>query len=215
MKIKVCGITSVEQLEQLAKMRIDLAGLIFVETSPRYAHVSLRDQAEEVRNCTIQKVGVFVNEEMKTIKDIINEFGLSAVQLHGDEDPSFSKELNDHIPVVKAFRVSGEEDIPELIKPFANSCSYFLFDTLAKGSYGGTGKTFNWSKLETAVIGKPFFLSGGISPAHVEQIKSFHHSSLFAIDINSRFETKPGIKNMRMVSEFKNELEQTITEGYE
>jgi phosphoribosylanthranilate isomerase len=207
MRIKVCGITSVEQLEQLEAIGIDLAGLIFVESSPRYAYTQLKDRSEEVRMSKIEKAGVFVNAEMSTVTRRINEFGLSAVQLHGDESPDYANLLNNQIPVIKAFPIKGDEDIAGLVRPYQNSCTYFLFDTHTKdGDYGGTGKKFDWEKLSTAEIAKPFFLSGGISPEHAEEVKAFHHPSFFAVDINSRFEISPGVKNMGLVSAFKNKI---------
>lgn len=212
MKIKVCGITSVEQLQQLTAMQIEFAGLIFTESSPRYAYTKLEAEKEAVRNVRIKKIGVFVNAEIDTILQMIDDFGLWAVQLHGDEDPAYARELNRHIPVIKAFRVTGEENINETTKPFNNACTYFLFDTYTgDGTYGGSGRSFSWDNLLVANVHKPFFLSGGISPTNAGKVKAFSHPSLYAVDINSQFETAPGIKNLDLVQDFKKNLDQKET----
>jgi phosphoribosylanthranilate isomerase len=207
MKLKVCGITTVDQLDALAKMKIDFAGLIFVKSSQRFALEKLSADKEAIKNCEIKKVGVFVNEEMDIVKQRIKDFGLDLVQLHGDEDPDYAGELNKSIPVIKAFRISGNENISEITEAFKNCCSYYLFDTLSlTGDYGGTGKSFNWDVLRSSSIDKPFFLSGGISAEHTDVLKTFSNPSLFAVDINSRFETEPGIKDLDLVQKFKKNL---------
>jgi phosphoribosylanthranilate isomerase len=206
MKIKVCGITTVEQLVQLQEGGVDYAGLIFYPKSKRYAHEKLNDQQAAIKNVDIIKVGVFVNADMDLLKSCIREYNLSAVQLHGDETPEFCDALKNEIDVIKVFRI-GEAalDIDERIRPFQNSCAYFLFDTDTT-EYGGSGKRFDWTLLQKAIIGKPFFLSGGIGPDDIEELQRFSHPYLHAIDINSRFETAAGIKNMESVQNFINQL---------
>lgn len=208
MKLKVCGITAVSQLQALSEMDVDFAGLIFVKSSPRYGYDKLAEQKKEVKNTPITKVGVFVNEKMEIVKRFIDDFGLGLIQLHGDEDPDYVAELNRDIAVVKAFRIFGNENILDIIEPFDNTCSFFLFDTAsADGKHGGTGRVFNWEMLSHDIT-KPFFLSGGIAPSHAEAIKEFSHPSLFAIDINSKFETEPGVKDLEKVLSFKTKLDQ-------
>src|SRR5688500_10413723 len=160
MKLKVCGITSFEQLHQLQEMDVDFAGLIFYENSKRFVGNKLQEHKSEIRNLTIKTVGVFVNAEIENIKEKVNEYGLSYVQLHGDEDAEFCSEVKNFIPVIKAIRIN-EESLEKDMMAFEEVCDYLLFDTDSK-QYGGSGKQFNWDRLKHSNIGKPFFLSGGI-----------------------------------------------------
>lgn len=205
MKVKVCGMTRLEQLRQLQELGVDYAGLIFFAGSKRYAGEALKDEQAAIRELTIKRVGVFVNTELEVIQQAIADYGLTAVQLHGDETDEFCLELMDKAKVIKVFRIGGEVAIDSLVAPFQNACHYFLFDT-DTSSYGGSGKQFDWDILKEASIGKPFFLSGGIGPADAEKVKAFQHPYLYAVDINSRFETDPGVKDMDKVKQFINEL---------
>lgn len=210
MKLKVCGITTVEQLQQLQELDVDYAGLIFYEKSKRYALEKLQDQKAEIRNLDIKKTGVFVNAGMGFLKSLIFDFGLSAVQLHGDETPEFCEQIKGNADVIKVFRISeATANIDALIEPFQNHCRYFLFDTDTT-AYGGSGKRFDWAILQNAAINKPFFLSGGIGPEHMGNLKSFRHPFFYAVDINSRFETSYGIKDMDKVKTFANTFKQPL-----
>ncbi len=205
MRIKVCGITSVEQMQQLQALGVEFAGLIFYEKSARYAGDKLQDHKEEIKHCAIRKVGVFVNAELETIRTAIADYGLSAVQLHGDESAMLCKALMDEVHVIKVFRMGDEEELHDRVVAFEDACHYYLFDTDTKG-YGGSGRSFDWTVLERAQVNKSFFLSGGIGPDDVEKIKAFKHPCLYAIDVNSRFETEPGLKNMDLLKHFVSEL---------
>ena len=155
------------------------------------------------------KVGVFVNASVEEVLHMVDECRLHMVQLHGDETPRFCEKIADYISVVKAFRVSESDHIEWRIKDFMEVCDMFMFDTEGVG-YGGTGKKFNWQKLHDITIGKPYFLSGGIEPEDVEQLKEFsvrpEAKALFAIDINSKFEILPGIKNFPEIKKFIQQL---------
>jgi phosphoribosylanthranilate isomerase len=157
----------------------------------------------------INKVGVFVNASIEDVLHMVDECGLHMVQLHGDESPRFCEKIADYISVVKAFRLSENDSIEWMIKPYMDVCDMFMFDTMGAG-YGGTGKKFDWNQLKDASIGKPFFLSGGLQPEDVSQLKAFAQEpfakALFAVDINSRFEISPGIKDMEKVKLFVSEL---------
>jgi phosphoribosylanthranilate isomerase len=206
MKIKVCGITTVEQLVQLQEGGVDYAGLIFYPKSKRYAHEKSKDQKAAIKNLNIRKAGVFVNAGLDFLKSCITDYGLSAVQLHGDETPEYCDALKGEVEVIKVFRIGDKAfDIDEQARLFENSCHYFLFDT-DSAAYGGSGKRFNWAVLQNATIGKPFFLSGGIGPHDIEAVQQFRHPFLYAVDINSRFETTPGVKDMERVKSFVNNL---------
>jgi phosphoribosylanthranilate isomerase len=207
MRVKVCGNTSVDQLKQLNEMGFDYVGLIFYERSPRYVLNKLN--WEEVKNLelAIKKVGVFVNATEEEIIIQIKNFNLDAVQLHGDETPLFCKHISDQVNVIKAFRINNnEQNIDRLISPFEEFCDYYLFDTGGTGKYGGTGEKFNWELLNENKINKPFFLSGGISLNDVDKIKAFKHPFFYGIDINSKFETEPGIKDIVSVKQFVERL---------
>lgn len=205
MKLKVCGMTLPEQVQQLNDFQVDFAGFIFYPKSPRYiGEMSsvLRSEFKVVSSKpNIQKVGVFVNAAIEDIKKAIADFDLQLVQLHGDESPEFCLELQQYILIIKAFRINNETDIDDIVEPFENACNYYLFDTVTK-LYGGSGEKFNWDMLRKAQINKPFFLSGGISLDDIEKVKSFQHPYLYAIDVNSKFEVSAGVKDMDKVKSF-------------
>jgi phosphoribosylanthranilate isomerase len=205
MKVKVCGITRVEQLKGLQEAGADYAGLILYQGSKRFAGLQLRDAMEEIKSIPIKKIGVFVNEALESVLRYIQEYGLHAVQLHGDESPEYCKALMEATTVIKVFRLVGDEDLEIMLEPFQDTCHYFLFDTATK-EYGGSGRKFRWEVVEKAVIGKPFFLSGGIGTGDVESIRSFRHKWLEAVDINSSFEIEPGVKDLSKVSFFIKEV---------
>ena len=208
MRVKVCGITQEDQLNDLSESGATFAGLIFYPKSPRYVLRQMTTSQIKKQN-NITKVGVFVNASVEEILQMVDECRLHMVQLHGDETPRFCEKIADYISVVKAFRVSETDHIEWRIKDFMEVCDMFMFDTEGVG-YGGTGKKFDWQKLHDITIGKPYFLSGGIEPEDVEKLKEFSKrpeaKALFAIDINSKFEILPGIKNMPEIKKFIQQL---------
>lgn len=212
MKLKVCGITQIDQLKQLDELGIDYAGLIFYERSPRYVLNKLRSETVNKLNLSIKKVGVFVNASEEDIMTQIELYGLDLVQLHGNETPSFCKHISDQISVIKAFRINkkNEQNIDWMIKPFEDFCDYYMFDNGSDAAYGGSGEKFDWSILQTNKINKPFFLSGGIGFDDTEKVKGFQHPFFYAVDVNSMFEIEPGIKNMDQVKTFVQEFKEVI-----
>ena len=203
MNIKVCGITQLKQLQQLDGLNIEYAGMIFVKDSPRYVGESLDKNALKNADFDLKKVGVFKNPEMIDVLDAIDEYGLDVVQLHGEESPEMCEDLSDEVEVIKVFNLTGDEDIDALVADYDAVCDYYLFDTKADGETGGTGKKFDWKILAKAKIEKPFFLSGGISVEDIAALKKFKHPDYFGVDINSRFEKEPGVKDMVQVLLFK------------
>ena len=204
MNIKVCGITEMKQLQQLDGLDIDFAGLIFYKESPRYIGEKISKTELKNTDFDLKKVGVFVNPEMIDVLDAIDDYGLDAVQLHGDETPEMCEDLSSEVEVIKAFRVSDGVDIDKLVAPYDAVCDYYLFDTGGlKESFGGTGKQFDWTILTKAKIEKPFFLSGGIGPDDAPKVKAFKHPDFFGVDINSLFEKEPGVKDMSKVLHFR------------
>ena len=207
MNIKVCGITEMKQLQQLDGLDIDFAGLIFYKDSSRFIGDKLDKAALKTADMDIRKVGVFVNPEMIEVLNAIDEYDLDVVQLHGDETPEMCEDISSEVEVIKAFRITEGVDVDKLVAPYDAVCDYYLFDTGGlKESIGGTGKQFDWDMLTKAKIEKPFFLSGGISVEDAARIKTFKHPDLFGVDINSRFEASPGVKDMKLVLQFRHAL---------
>lgn len=206
MNIKVCGITQLKQLQQLDKLNIDYAGFIFFKGSPRYVVDKISKDELSNADFDIKKVGVFVNADYDEIMKQVDDYSLDIVQLHGDERPELCEEISENIEVIKAFRLSNdyEQDIDELINEYDGVCDYYLFDTAAKsGLSGGSGEQFDWKQLSKARIEKPFFLSGGIGIDDAERVKKFKHPDFYGVDINSRFEKEPGVKDLALVMQFK------------
>jgi len=202
MRVKVCGMTEIDQVKQLDAMGVDFAGFIFYPKSPRYVVRHLTGEQVKKAKLRLGKVGVFVNATYDEVMKQVDSYGLDMVQLHGDETPRFCEQLSNYITVIKVFRLGEDDPIDWLIRPYQDSCDMFLFDTEGVG-YGGTGKKFNWSTLKSAHIDKLFFLSGGIEPGDSEKLKVFAKEpvarKLFSIDINSKFETSAGVKDLKKI----------------
>lgn len=209
MRIKVCGNTQMEQVYALDEMGIEFAGFIFYHKSPRY--VVDRINAEQLKKAKlkINKVGVFVNADYDEVMKYVEQYGLYMVQLHGDESPRLCEKLSEQVPTIKVFRIKEGDNIGWKIRDFGNVSDLFLFDT-DWANFGGSGKKFDWKMLEEANINKPFLLSGGIDLEDAAVIKDFaqgrHGKELFAVDINSKFETSPGVKDLDKVKQFADAL---------
>lgn len=215
MRVKVCGMTSLEQIRALDEMGVEFAGMIFYPKSPRYVkkfHLSPLDLKREKFN--ISKVGVFVNAGLDEILKEVDQWRLHMVQLHGDESPKFCEQVSNHVTTIKAFRISENDDLEWKLYPYHPYVDMYLFDSgwsanaTRPANYGGTGIQFDWEILEKAKIVKPFFLSGGIGPEDVDLIKKFERKqkNIFAIDVNSKFEISPGVKDMEKISQFITDL---------
>jgi phosphoribosylanthranilate isomerase len=200
LKIKVCGMREPGNIRELVSCKPDLMGFIFYPGSKRY----VRNPDPAVFRAIspgILKVGVYVNESAGKIKQMVAALGLDLVQLHGDETPDICGDLAESgIPVIKAFRVSDQVD-NALLRSYADSCEYFLFDTSGPG-FGGTGEKFDWLVLGKYELSKPYFLSGGIGPDDLPAILDLDQQVMAGIDINSRFEKEPGLKDISKISEF-------------
>lgn len=206
MKIKVCGITSVDEALALNKEGVNYIGFIFYPASKRYVLNKLTlEQIKNLQMPGVLKVGVFVNEPMENVISIADAAGLDMVQLHGDETSNYCKEMANHYPVIKAFRISETDDVAYKISEYVEEVDYLLFDT-ASSVYGGSGISFDWTKLANVTKQKPYFLSGGIGPDDVSKITSFVRSdaagNCIAVDVNSKFETAPGQKNIQLLQSF-------------
>lgn len=221
-QLKVCGLTKIDQIQELISMNIDFLGFIFYEKSPRFVlnHLSL----EAISEINHQgKVGVFVNETVEKISEISEKAKLNFVQLHGDEDEDFIKRLRQSlskkVEIIKVIRVGNQkkEELKKTINQQPTTINYLLFDTDSK-AFGGTGKTFDWKILNEIKIPKPYFLSGGISLENIKNLQNFVKVNMrenktltklntpFALDINSKFEIEPGIKDIEKIKTLKSLL---------
>jgi len=157
----------------------------------------------------INKVGVFVNVDEDEVLRTVDECGLYLVQLHGDESPRSCERIANYVSVIKAFRISDDDHIEWKVRDYYDAVDMYMFDTEGAG-YGGTGKKFDWELLKEQNIRKPFFLSGGITPGDAEKLRTFQKEEvakdLFAIDINSKFEVMPGVKDLNKVKAFVEQL---------
>jgi phosphoribosylanthranilate isomerase len=205
LKIKVCGLTDPVNTEEIAGTSPDYMGFIFYPGSKRY--VGNKPDPSLFSNISegIQKTGVFVNEEPSRIIETVDIYRLDLVQLHGDESAGYCNILKESgLIIIKAFEISNNLRFMTLDQ-YMDVCEYFLFDTKT-GSQGGSGVKFDWNKINEYKFNKPFFLGGGIGPEDTSVIKKINHKNLFAVDINSRFELRPGIKDSSKVKEFIDEI---------
>jgi len=212
MKLKVCGLTKLDQIQELISMNTDFLGFIFYIKSPRYVlnHLSLEDISKIDHQ---GKVGVFVNEKIEKIIETSEKSDLNFIQLHGDESENFISELkeklNPEIGIIKVLRIGNEKlevgsNIQKTIHQQLKTSSYLLFDTDSK-AFGGTGKQFDWNLLNELEIPLPYFLSGGISQENIDSVKILNQKP-FALDINSKFELEAGDKDLERISLFKTKM---------
>ena len=210
MKLKVCGM-KLNTLE-VATLDPDYLGFIFWEPSKRYFKGTIPKLP-----ASIKKVGVFVDAPLKEILKKVNTYDLQAVQLHGNESPEFCNDLKtinkdrskaieeSNLEIIKVFSIKDDFDF-SILTPYENVCDYFLFDTKGKLP-GGNGFTFSWEVLKSYPSTKPYFLSGGIGLEEIEKIREFQQRPeskyCHAIDINSKFESEPGLKDVKKLKEFK------------
>ncbi|WP_396633712.1 phosphoribosylanthranilate isomerase [Maribacter sp. R86514] len=208
MKLKICGMKL--NTTEVAQLRPDYLGFIFWEPSSRFFEGKIPELPH-----TISKVGVFVDAELDYIINTVQKHQLQGLQLHGHETPDYCtkiaaelKKLNHKVDIIKVFSIKEEFDF-DVLTPYENVCDYFLFDTKGKLP-GGNGYTFNWSVLKDYPSTKPFFLSGGIGLNNLDKINEFIKSPesmyCYAIDVNSRFEIEPGLKNIEELQKFKEAL---------
>jgi len=208
-KLKVCGLTKLNQINELIDLKVDFLGFIFYEKSPRFVlnYLSLQQIAEINHQ---GKVGVFVNESLEKIVEISEKANLNFIQLHGYETEEFISELrqnlNEKIGIIKVIRIGNQtpEELQKTINHQPSTINQILFDTDSK-TFGGTGKIFDWNILNDIEIPLPYFLSGGISNENIRQLSTINHQP-FSLDINSKFEIEPGNKNVETIKEFINSL---------
>jgi phosphoribosylanthranilate isomerase len=194
LKVKICGITNIDDALLCESLGADALGFIFYKKSKRFVEPEVVGEIISNLSPFIVKVGVFVNSSPDEINKIANEVKLSAVQLHGDEEPEIISDIN--FPIIKSFRINNGFDFSVLTK-FEKAS--FLFDTYSEKEYGGTGKTFNW-KIIPGKLKSKIILSGGISINNIEEV--YTHIQPAAVDLSSSLESQPGKKDSKKVEEF-------------
>ena len=218
MIVKVCGMRNGENIRQVAELGVNWIGMIFWDKSPRNVtmiptHVGIiPDKGASIDNFRAKRVGVFVDEMAQNIITRVVNFKLDLVQLHGHETPTLIRNLRrtldpdirPGVKFIKAISVSGRDDIATY-KDYADCVDYFLFDTKCP-TVGGSGEQFDWSVLDAYDGDVPFLLSGGIGPDDAERVRNFHHPKCIGIDLNSRFETEPGVKDISKLKQFLEQL---------
>lgn len=200
MEIKVCGLTQKANIRQIIDTGADYIGLIFYPASRRYLNAEPVTETFLKELKDIPKVGVFVNEDPARVAGYVKRYKLDVVQLHGGESPGYCWPAAIGVPVWKAFQVDETFDFEQL-KTYAPYCDRFLFDAAGEG-HGGTGRSFDWSLLDDLSVPLPFMLAGGIGPADADKVKAIQHPGFKGIDLNSRFEHAPGLKDADLVKQF-------------
>ena len=217
MLIKVCGMREPENIRQVAETGIDWMGFIFYARSARSIDngkwtienerksSSLNNSQFSILNFQLKRVGVFVNATPAA------RYRLDYLQLHGNESPGICHTLHKRgYAIIKAFSIATEEDLKP-VADYEDRADYFLFDTKCS-SYGGSGKQFDWSVLSAYKGQTPFLLSGGINPDSAEALRNFSHPKLAGIDLNSGFETSPGMKDVEKLKTFIDKIKNKKTD---
>lgn len=201
MKIKVCGMRQGQNIKALGKLKPDYMGLIFYPKSSRFVNNDKAVSILKAIPAKTEKVGVFVNEHLLQIIETCNLFNIRTIQLHGDENPKYCEDLKSlGFTIIKAFGISEHFNF-EILEKYKACSDFFLFDTQSK-NYGGTGIKFDWTVLQKYDNDKPIFLSGGIGPEDTESVLSIKDLNLHALDLNSKFELEPGIKDITRLEIF-------------
>ena len=189
-----------ENIREVEQLKVNMIGFIFYPKSPRCLY-----ELPAYMPVKAKRVGVFVNEDKKEIEIFADRFSLDYIQLHGNESPEYCHSLRaTGLRLIKAFSIARRKDF-ENIGTYEESCDYFLFDTKCE-QHGGSGNQFDWSMLNSYKGKKPFLLSGGINPYSPPTLKELLHPQLAGFDLNSRFETKPGLKDVERLRHFLEEL---------
>ena len=205
MIVKVCGMREAENIRAVEALGVDWMGFIFWEHSSRY--VCQRPACLPTR---AKRVGVFVDAPLDAVCQHVEAFGLDVVQLHGSESPAFLNDLRSlcdaRLLIVKAFSIATRDDLLQT-SLYEGLADFFLFDTKAQ-LVGGNGRKFDWSVLAHYDGSTPFLLSGGIGPDDASRLSAFSHPRLAGIDLNSRFEAAPALKNVELLKQFLYDIQQ-------
>ena len=203
-KLKVCGMRDVKNIRQLVEIQPDYIGFIFYPGSKRYAE-PLDDRFLDTLPSNIKKTGVFVDAAYDEISTVVERYELDAVQLHGTESHELCGLLQQSgIEVIKAFGIDSTFNFNTLTE-FNPVVDYFLFDTKT-AQHGGSGQLFDWNILKNYNLDKGYFLSGGLSAEQLSELLKYEDPRLYALDLNSRFEVEPGLKNIPQLTSFFNAI---------
>ncbi|TVR17267.1 MAG: phosphoribosylanthranilate isomerase [Balneolaceae bacterium] len=199
-KVKICGLTTLEDARFASGALADYLGFIFYDGSPRYVEPA---KAGAIINWIEgpEKVGVFVNQPLDDVNSIAKQTGIDLVQLHGNESPEYCDLVD--LPVIKAIHIEENSTVDEIkskVELFDLVADYFLFDTKTDGKWGGTGKVFNWSLLADIVDERPFFLSGGLNLDNIKQAIETVNPTV--VDLSSGLEESPGLKDFDKMEQF-------------
>ena len=206
--VKICGLRESDNIISAVSLKPLFLGFIFYSRSPRYAEGILSQGLMAVLPSDIRKTGVFVNSGFKEIVRIARSYSLDTIQLHGDEPPELCRKLKlEGYRVIKVFSISPGCDFISC-RGYTNVTDYFLFDTKT-GGHGGSGQKFDWRVFEEYNIDHPFFISGGIGPDDAALIRRIANPGFYGVDLNSRFELKPGLKDIERLRKFIIELEKS------
>ena len=199
--VKVCGMTDGDNIRQIEALGVDYIGMVFYPRSPRFVY-----QMPDYLPQRAQRVGVFVDEPKDTVLTYADRFGLDCVQLHGHESPLYCRSLHEGhgLTVIKSFHLATPRDL-KTAETYHGTCDFFLFESKTP-QLGGTGRQFDWSLLRGYMGQTPFFLSGGLNAGSARAILQLRHPQLAGIDLNSRFETSPGVKDVERLQRFLDEL---------
>jgi phosphoribosylanthranilate isomerase len=200
LRVKICGITQIDQAIAIAQTGANALGFICVQQSPRYVTPEkIRSIVDELPEA-IAKIGVFMNADLDGLKEFVTATGLTAIQLHGGEEQDYCKELRDLLPeieIIKAFRIRRLDDL-EWAETFAEEVDWFLLDAYHPDLGGGTGKTLDWAGLDRFRPSKPWFLAGGLNPSNICEALSLTNPN--GIDLSSGIEKRPGDKDLDAVT---------------
>jgi len=201
-RLKICGLR--DNIQEVAALQPDYAGFIFYPKSPRYVGENFKMPELDKR---INKVGVFVNEPVDSLVVKVRKYKLQYAQLHGTEAPEECQAIRDKgIGIIKAFAMGEHFDFRQL-EQYDSTVDYFLFDTKTAG-FGGSGRSFDWELLKKYKLEKKYFLSGGISLENLELLKELDLSMVHALDVNSRFEVSPGLKDIHALVKLKAKIKE-------
>jgi phosphoribosylanthranilate isomerase len=217
MKIKICGMRGEANIQALSELKPDYMGLIFYPLSKRFVNQANASLPEDLSD-EIKVTGVFVNESHEVVLQKVKQYHLKAVQLHGEETPGYCHRLrrmleveDTEVELIKAFGIDEAFDF-KVLEAYNNAVDFFLFDTKTP-AHGGSGLRFNWQILKNYDLDRPYFLSGGIGLDDLNSLKLLNDYRLYAVDLNSKFETSPGLKDIEQVSRAINILRSSIKEG--
>lgn len=208
MRVKICGITDLQQAISIESLGVDTLGFICVKKSPRYIQEEEIKKIIQVLSSPMSKVGVFVNEEIENIIRIVKNTGLTAIQLHGDETPSICQQLRELLPdieIIKAFRYQNADSL-SLLSEYSPFIDTILLDAFQEDIYGGTGKTLNWQELENFRPSRPWLLAGGLTPDNV--MLALKTLQCDGIDLSSGVEISAGNKDLEKIKLLLNNLNQ-------